>query len=228
MDYLTEQYRRALEAIADAADKAGRKPGDVRLVAISKTFPADNIMELYRLGQRHFGENRVQELETKAAALPGDIQWHMIGHLQSNKAAKAVALSSFIHSADSPALLSRLDRLAGELQRRPRVLLEVNISGESSKSGVDTDSAMQLASVAVLCKNLEFAGLMTMAPYQAGETELHHIFGSARELRDRMEREFSVNLPELSMGMSGDFHIAIAEGSTLVRIGSAIFGRRQP
>jgi len=225
-DYLLRQYEEVKTAVAEAAKAAGRKPEDVKLVAVSKTFPAEDIAALYREGQRLFGENRLQELDPKAAALPADIQWQVIGHLQSNKAGRAVELAECIQSVDSVKLLNRLDRLAGEFGKKVKILLELNISGEASKFGADEDAARELAKVAISCQHLTFSGLMTMAPYEAPEPELHHIFGSLRQVRDRLESEFGVSLPELSMGMSGDYRIAIAEGATMVRIGTAIFGRR--
>ena len=225
-DYLEQQYHQVLAAVADAAVKAGRRPEEVQLIAVSKTFPAEDIATVRGFGQRRFGESKLQELEPKTAALPADIEWHLIGHLQSNKAAKAVACAAWIHSVDSAKLLERLERLAGEAGRRLNILLELNISGETSKFGADDRAAMELARAAASCRNLSWQGLMTMAPIDADDRELHRVFGGLRELRDRMEREFGRKLPALSMGMSGDFPVAIAEGATLVRIGTAIFGKR--
>ncbi len=225
-DYLIRQYEQVKADVAAAAVKAGRRPGDVRLIAVSKTFPAADIAAVYDCGQRLFGESKLQELEPKTAALPADIEWHLIGHLQSNKAAKAVACASCIHSVDSVKLLERLERLAGEVGRRVDILLEFNLSGESSKFGAGDADAMALAQAAACCRNLRWRGLMTMAPLDADEMGLHRVFGGLRRLRDRMAAAFGVELPELSMGMSGDYHVAIAEGATLVRIGTAIFGKR--
>lgn len=226
MDYLRRQYDEVRECVAAAAIAAGRHPDEVRLIAVSKTFPADDIAELYDHGQRLFGESKIQELDDKAPLLPADIEWHLIGHLQGNKAAKALKYASCIHSVDSIKLLERLERLAAEGSRKVKFLLELNLSGEETKFGAGSDEAMRMAEAAASCVNLQFSGLMTMAPYEATETELHRIFGGLRELRDRMEVKCGVTLPELSMGMSGDFRIAVAEGATLVRVGTAIFGRR--
>ncbi len=215
------------DSLAEAALAAGRDPASVRLLAVSKTFPASDVLEAYAAGQRLFGENRVQELEVKAPALPKDIEWHLIGHLQSNKAAKAVALASWIHSIDSERLLERAGRIAAESGARPGVLLEVNVSGEESKFGArDLDAALRLAEKAAGTASLRFAGLMAMAPLDADEALRRRVFSGLRELRDRMERELSIKLPELSMGMSLDFKEAVMEGSTIVRIGTAIFGGR--
>lgn len=225
-DYVKEQLLQVRESVAMAAVKSGRKAEDVKLLAVSKTFPCEAVTAAYEAGQRLFGENKVQELETKVPVLPKDIQWHLIGHLQSNKALKAVTLAHSIHSVDSVKLLQRLDRLAGESNCRPEILLELNISGEESKFGAGVPEAMALASEAVKASNLSFKGLMTMAPFDVDEKTLRTVFSGLRKLRDAIEAEFSVKLPELSMGMSGDYAIAIEEGSTLVRIGTAIFGKR--
>lgn len=225
-DYLIRQYDEVRESVAVAAAKAGRSPDEVRLIAVSKTFPAADIAALYAHGHRLFGESKIQELETKAVALPADVEWHLIGHLQSNKAAKALQYASCIHTVDGLRLLERLDRLAGESGRTADFLLELNLSGEMTKFGLAADEARRLAAAAAACRHLKFRGLMTMAPYEASEAELHRLFGGLRELRDLMENDCGLKLPELSMGMSGDYRIAVAEGATLVRIGTAIFGKR--
>lgn len=226
MSHIQNQLAEIKERINAAAASVGRFPDEVTLVAVSKTFPVENIMTAYQAGQRVFGENRISELIEKVPALPDDIQWHMIGHLQSNKAAKAVELTSCIHSVDSVKLINRLDRLAGENDVAPRILLEINISGEASKHGAPGSGAASLAEAAAACDNIKTVGLMTMAPYGAPEAELRQVFGGLRELRDRLEASTGMTLPELSMGMSGDFEAAIKEGATLVRVGSAIFGKR--
>lgn len=227
MNHIKEQLAEIRSSIKEAAKSAGRNPAEVKLVAVSKTFPPEAVSMAYSEGQRIFGENKVQELEVKCPALPGDIEWHLIGHLQSNKALKAINLASWIHSVDSIKLLKRIDRLAEENSLKPNILLELNISGEGSKFGLtDEKAAMDLAEAAVECKNISFKGLMTMAPFDAEENELRNVFSGLRGLRDRIEKKFSVKLPELSMGMSSDYKIAIEEGATFVRIGTAIFGKR--
>jgi pyridoxal phosphate enzyme (YggS family) len=226
-EYVPGQLERVREEIAVAAEDAGRLPESVTLVAVSKTFPKEAVEAAYAAGQRIFGENRVQELAEKRPALPDDIEWHLIGHLQSNKAAQAIALAHAIHSVDTEKLISRLNRLADAAPRKPRLLVEVNISGEKTKFGADKDAAMRLAELAAGCENIDFQGLMTMAPFGADSRELRGIFAATRELRDSMQREFGIELPVLSMGMSSDFREAIAEGATLVRVGTAIFGNRQ-
>ena len=214
--------------IAEYAIASGRAADAVRLLAVSKTFPAADIAEARETASQFmFGENRVQELAEKAPVLPDDIQWHIIGHLQSNKAAKAAELAHWVHSVDSEKLLNKLQAGAEAANRTLNILLEVNWTGEESKSGIrEADEALRLAERTVSCKNLSLRGLMTMAEFDATEARLRETFSGVRELRDRMERELGLTLPELSMGMSGDFREAILEGATIVRIGTAIFGRR--
>lgn len=213
--------------ILQAAEKAGRNPAEVKLIAVSKTFPVEAVMEAYDAGQRLFGENRVQEMTLKAEKLPVDIEWHLIGHLQSNKAGNAIKTAKYIHSVDSDKLLLRLDHLAGENSKKQKILLEINISGEESKFGISDDKTMlEVAERALACKNVELAGLMTMAPFGAGSYELHKIFSGLRERRDKIEQKFCIKVSELSMGMSSDYEIAISEGATFLRIGTAIFGKR--
>jgi pyridoxal phosphate enzyme (YggS family) len=225
---IAENLRRIREEIEGIAVGSGRKSDSVRLLAVSKTRTLGEIEEARDAGQLAFGENRVQELEEKAPALPRDIEWHLIGHLQSNKAAKALRLAAWIHSVDSVSLLQRLDRLAGELEARPYILLEINVSGESSKFGVKEEDAMaELAEAAASCRNLHWKGLMTMAPFDADEATLHRVFGGLRNLRDTWSARHGIPLSELSMGMSSDYAAAIREGATIVRIGSALFGHRQ-
>jgi len=214
------------ERIATAAVKAGRDPATVRLVAVSKTVPGAAIAEAYAAGQRRFGENRVQELRAKAPQLPADCEWHLIGHLQDNKVRHAVQSAAWLHALDSAERIRRVNRIAGEESRRPVVLIEVNLSGEATKFGAAGDDVRALVEEALRSPHLDCRGFMTMAPYAAPAAELHRIFGGLRELRNRLAAEFGAALPELSMGMSGDFETAIAEGATLVRVGTAIFGSR--
>lgn len=225
--YVKNQLEGVKEKIAAAAGKAGRKPKDVKLIAVSKTFPPDAVLSAFEAGHRLFGENRVQELIDKADKLPDEILWHLIGHLQGNKAAKAISLADCIHSIDSEELIGRVNRIAGEKKKKQKIFLELNVSGESTKFGIrDENEIMKCAEAAVKAPNLKLDGLMTMAPFNAEDWQLHKIFASLRELRDKLGKEFGVKIPELSMGMSSDYEIAIAEGSTIVRIGTAIFGKR--
>jgi pyridoxal phosphate enzyme (YggS family) len=221
-----KQFLEMQAAVAQAVVAAGRPARSARLLAVSKTVPQDLVMDSYAAGAREFGESRPQELAEKAAKLPADCIWHMIGHLQANKVRPVVRCAAWIHSVDSLDLLQRIDRIAGEEGKRPSVLFEVNVSGEESKFGLAPSAVPALVEAGLACANLRLAGLMTMAPYDAPETELRKIFGGLRQLRDELQARFNIQLPELSMGMSGDFPIAVAEGATIVRIGTAIFGER--
>lgn len=227
MSKLSDQLANVLNAVNETAAAAGREPGEVRLLAVSKTFPASDVLEAYHAGQREFGENRVQELEQKVPALPRDIVWHLIGHLQSNKAAKAAELADWVHSVDSVKLVNKLSDAAQKAGKTLKILLEVNVSGEESKYGIRTkEELFQVAEAAASAPAIEWKGLMTMAPADAKGEELNAVFSGLRQMRDELEQKYSVKLPELSMGMSGDYPAAIAEGATIVRIGTAIFGGR--
>jgi hypothetical protein len=222
---LEEQLLQVRAAVAEAAKAAGRDPQTVKLLAVSKTFPASDIQQAWEAGQRAFGENRVQELSEKAPVLPADCEWHLIGHLQHNKVKQALEHAAWIHSVDSLSLLRRLNLLAEQMGKSPKILLEVNVSGEESKFGLKPSEVRDLVLDAQggPCR---LCGLMTMAPLGAEEAVLHSVFGGLRTLRDEVSAATGQPLPELSMGMSGDFRVAIAEGATIVRIGTAIFGHR--
>ena len=222
MSSFSEEYHALEQELAAVLQECGKAADSVKILAVSKTFPAEAIQEAYACGVRCFGENKVQELSEKAQNLPDDIEWHFIGHLQSNKAAKAVQYAAWIHSVDSLKLLNKLDRAAGELGKKPVILLEVN-SGEASKSGVDYNDLPALAEAAANAQNLQFKGLMTMAPLGADSSQLTEIFSLLAALKAECCKRFDAVLPELSMGMSGDFPEAIACGATIVRIGSRIF-----
>ena len=227
MSVLVENYQRVLDSVRQAARDAGRTPDSVRLLAVSKTFPPEDIRTVFEAGQLCFGENKVQELQIKVPVLPTEIEWHLIGHLQSNKAAKAVEYSSWIHSVDSVHLAQKIAGAAERLNKKVKILLEVNISGEESKFGLHSFEDTAPAAEAVLqFPELHLCGLMTMAEPGVPEARLRSTFSGLRSLRDRLETEFRIPLPELSMGMTSDYREAILEGSTIVRIGSAIFGGR--
>ena len=221
---ITENLEQVRERIKAAEQAAGRPNGSVRLLAVSKTYPMESIQEAFRDGQTAFGENKVQELAVKEPLLK-EAEWHLIGHLQSNKVRAALALAVWIHSVDSLELMKRIERIAAEDGRKAKLLLEVNVSHEESKFGM-TDAEVEETVLAAQEGPCPCVGLMTVAPATASDQELHHVFGQLRELRDRMAQKTGVALPELSMGMSGDMEIAIAEGATIVRIGTAIFGAR--
>jgi PLP dependent protein len=220
------------ERIAAAARRAGRRQEEIALMAVSKTFPAELIREAYKAGQRMFGENRVQEFEKKAAALQelADAEWHMIGHLQTNKAAKAAELFSAVDSVDSLRLAEKLNTAAKRASKRLPVLIEINVGGEAAKSGIAPDSPdlEHLLVAAPQLTALQFCGLMTIPPFTEDSQQARPYFRRLRELRDQIAARHlpAVNLDVLSMGMSHDFEVAIEEGSTCVRVGTGIFGER--
>ncbi len=216
------------ERIARAAARADRKPEEIVIVAASKTFPAEAIRAAYDAGIRAFGENRVQEWESKQAEL-ADIKpsWHLIGHLQSNKARRASRLFDWIDSVDDPALAVKLDDAAGEANEWLAVLLEVQIDPTGTKSGVAQVDLPALAEAIVQMPHLQLRGLMAIPPFCDDPRDARPCFRRLRRLRDDLEQSLRRPLPELSMGMSHDFEIAIEEGATQVRIGSAIFGERR-
>ena len=225
-NHIKENLEYIREEITRAEKTADMPSGTVKLLVVSKTFPSECILTAYNCEQRVFGENKVQELEEKVLKLPKCIEWHLIGHLQSNKVAKAVELAHYIHSVDSEKLILKIDRIAKEKNKKPKILLEVNISEENSKFGLNIKDVESCVTTAIKCHNLELVGLMTMAPYEANKTELNRIFSTLRIERNKLEQKFVIKLPELSMGMSSDFKTAIANGATIVRIGTVIFGNR--
>jgi len=220
------------DQIAEAAQQVGRRPEEITLVAVSKTKPLELVKLAYELGITHFGENRVQEALPKIAAFhPQDIHWHMIGHLQSNKAGKVIGQFGCIHSIDSLHLAEILNRQAASLnltgsQRQP-VLLQVNISGETSKEGLEPEMVISLTHQIATLEHLEIQGLMTIAPLVDNPEKARPVFRALRELRDRLQNEVpECSWQHLSMGMTDDYQVAIEEGATIVRIGRAIFGER--
>jgi PLP dependent protein len=225
MDDFPSRLARIHDAIASAAQKAGRDPAEIELLAVSKTQPAEAINEAMRAGITHFGENKVQEAQGKIEELGRGV-WHLIGHLQSNKAKDAVRLFDSIDSVDRADLASEINHRADALGKIQNVLLQVNIAGESTKFGCAPDAARALAEVMNALPRLCLRGLMTIAPYSPDPEKSRPHFAGLRELRDKIEADTGLRLPVLSMGMSGDFAGAIAEGSTCVRIGTALFGER--
>ncbi|MFZ0815012.1 MAG: YggS family pyridoxal phosphate-dependent enzyme [Candidatus Sulfotelmatobacter sp.] len=229
---ISENIAAVRERIAGAARRAGRTLDDITLMAVSKTHPPERIREAYDAGQRLFGENRVQEFSGKAEALADlrDAEWHLIGHLQTNKAAKAVELFRAIDSVDSLKLAKRLDAAARVLGKKLDVLIEVNVGGEAAKSGIALDSPAldELLIAAPRLEALAFRGLMTVPPFADDPEEARPYFRNLHELRDTLAARKlpAVAMDELSIGMSHDFEIAIEEGSTCVRVGTAIFGER--
>ena len=239
MTALAENLERLEKAISLACREAGRGRGEVELMAVSKTYPAATIAEAAGLGMRLFGENRVQEFASKATDAAGlrsacgkeDLRMHLIGHLQSNKAARAVELFDGIDSVDSLRLAERLNEAAGKLGKRLPVLIEVKLSPEETKAGLkpESDEAARLLERLPDLEHLDTQGLMTIAPWGVAEDVTRACFRSLREWRERWAAAYpKLSLDVLSMGMSGDFALAIAEGATRVRIGTALFGKRAP
>jgi pyridoxal phosphate enzyme (YggS family) len=226
MSSLLENLESVREKIASAAERSGRDPSEVGLVAVSKTRPAETIREASEAGQLIFGENRVQEALAKIPLLSGKLRWHLIGHLQSNKVRKALPHFELIHGVDSPDLARDIDRIAAEEGLFPRILLEVNVSGEGSKHGFDPGALERHLEELLALPRLQIEGLMTMAPLAPDAEASRPHFRALRELRDRLSLSAGIPFPSLSMGMSGDFEVGVEEGATLVRIGSAIFGGR--
>ena len=213
--------------IAAACQRAGRDPSEVEVIAVTKTHGAEVVKEAWDAGLRIVGENKVQEAAWKKPASVTGPMWHLIGHLQSNKVRKALELFDFFHSVDSVALGDRMNTIAEDMGASPHILLEVNVSGEKSKSGMKPEEVRDvLAHIAQSCPRITVEGLMTMAPFSENPEDARPYFRKLRELRDAMEKELGVGLPRLSMGMSGDYEVAVEEGATWVRLGTVLFGER--
>lgn len=225
--FLASNLREIRQRMARSASRAGRAAEAITLVAVSKTFPPEAIRDAYELGVRHFGENRVQEWESKRATVTGlDATWHLIGHLQSNKARRAANLFSRVDSVDSIALAQKLDATAATEGNRLKVLIEVHQGGEETKSGVPEADLPALTKGMAHLRNLELLGLMTIPPYFEEPERVRPYFRRLRELRDKTGAQLGLPLTVLSMGMSHDFEIAIEEGATEIRVGTGIFGQR--
>lgn len=216
------------QRIRAAAEKAGRDPSSVRLVAVSKTRPATDIVEAFQAGQTVFGENYVQELAAKLDQVLEAVQWHVVGHLQSNKIKYIAGRVALIHSVDRLSLAEEISRQWGRLDLVCPVLIQVNISGESTKSGTTEAGALQLVRESALLPNIRVQGLMTMPPFFDDPEAARPCFAELRRLARTIAATGipNVEMRELSMGMSGDFEVAIQEGATLVRVGTALFGER--
>jgi hypothetical protein len=227
---LKQRLEQVKERIRQAAESCNRDADSIRLVAVSKTIAADTVREAIEAGVTILGENYVQEARDKFNALVQyPVSWHFIGHLQSNKAKYGVRLFDLIHSVDSLKLARELDKQAAKVDKVQHILVQVNISGEDTKSGISADEAPGLIAEISQLKNIAVKGLMTMPPYFYQPEKVRPFFAALRELRDRIKAQSlpHVSMDELSMGMTGDFEVAIKEGATLVRIGTAIFGERQ-
>lgn len=228
---LRSRLAQVRERIATAASRSGRDSTEVTLVAVSKTHPATAVREALSAGVTDFGENRVQEAESKIPLLKdAGAQWHLIGHLQANKARRAVRLFEVIHTVDSTSLAQRLDRACGDEQRQElRILIQVDLAGEATKSGVAENMLSDLVESMRQCPRLRLTGLMALPPFFEDPEQVRPFFKRLRELRDEIQAggHFGDRRGELSMGMSHDFEVAIEEGATIVRVGTAIFGERK-
>ena len=219
---LRERHARLLARLRDVAGANGHDPARLQIVGVTKTHPVEVVRAAVAAGIARLGESRIQEAEPKVEAAP-DTEWHFIGRLQSNKARRAIRAFRVIHSVDGLDLLARLDALAREEGRRPRLLLQVNVAAERQKAGLAPDD---LRLVTEAPRGADLVGLMTIAPMGAGEAGARRVFARLRHLRDELQERLGIGLPELSMGMSADAEAGAAEGATLVRIGTALFGTR--
>ena len=214
------------QRINGACDRAGRSPGSVMLLAVTKSQPPEVVSQAARLGLNVFGENKVQEAKAKIPLCPGHLRWHMIGHLQSNKCRDAIDLFQMLEGVDSLPLAEELNKRADQAAKTMPILLEVNIVGEASKFGYPPEQLLAELPRINACQRLEVHGLMTVPPWAVEPEKVRPIFRRLRELKQQCEQVLGAPLPSLSMGMSGDFEVAIEEGATIVRIGTALFGPR--
>ncbi len=226
-DYgIQERLASVRERMAAACDRAGRHPDEVRLVAVSKTYPPDMVEAAVRGGCDCFGESRVYEALPKIEVCPGHLEWHFVGHLQRNKVQQVVPAFALIHAVDSLRLLERVETVADAVGKRAAICLEVNVSGESSKFGLAPADVPTVLEAANAMPHVDVQGLMTMAPFSPEAESARPVFRRLRECRDRWAAQSGFALETLSMGMTNDFEVAIEEGATLVRVGTGIFGRR--
>ncbi len=225
MSSFQDRYEAVKAEISRACSRAGRNGADVVLVAVSKTFPPESVEEARSCGATVFGENRVQEALAKAA-LCGSAEWHLIGPLQRNKIRRALSLFTVIHSIDSIPILEAVSAMQEETGARPGILLEINVAGEASKHGFKPEEAASAVRRALELGNIELRGFMTVPPWTPEPESSRKYFAALRELRDSVEKVCGVCLPDLSMGMSCDYPVAIEEGATFVRVGTALFGHR--
>jgi pyridoxal phosphate enzyme (YggS family) len=223
---VAENLERVRGQIATAAAKAGRSTSDIELVAITKTHPAEKVREAVDAGHTLFGESRVQEARAKIPELPSNLRWHFVGHLQKNKVRHALPLFELFHGVDSLALAQEMNRIADEEGRHPGVLLEVNVAEQGSKFGFKAETLRVEMESLLALPRLSIEGLMCIPPLADEAEASRTFFVQLRDLRDSLEKEFDLKLPHLSMGMTKDFWIAVEEGATLVRVGTAIFGER--
>lgn len=223
---VVETYGNVQRVIAEACAKSGRCVEDIEVIGVTKTHGPDVVCEAWEAGIRIFGENKIQEAAAKIPQSVSQAEWHLLGHLQRNKVRPALELFSVIHSVDSLRLAEQIERIAEEAGHRPQILLEVNVSGESSKDGMRPEAAHEVIEYIMGCRNITWMGLMTMAPFSPDPEMARPVFAKLRDLRDQWEQTYGVGLPKLSMGMSNDYRIAVEEGATWLRLGTVLFGHR--
>ena len=224
---IAQNFEAVQTLVAQAAQAAGREAGGIELVAVSKTQPPEAIRQVIDCGHLLFGESRLQEARAKIPTLPAKVRWHFIGHLQKNKIRQALPLFELFHGVDSLALAGDMSRIAAELGLFPKILLEVNVAGEASKFGFSPEELRSELEALLALDRLQILGLMTIAPFAEEAEPSRKYFALLRNVRDELQTSFKVQLPHLSMGMSGDYAVAVQEGATIVRIGTAIFGPRR-
>ena len=224
---IAENLETVRAVITESERRSGRLAGSVELIAVSKTHPPEIVRQAVDADQLLFGENRVQEAKAKIPDLPAKLRWHLIGHLQTNKIRQALPLFEVIHGVDSVELLDEIQRVAGDLGLFPRVLLQVNVAGESSKFGFSPQRLLSQVGQISRADRVQVEGLMTIPPPVPNAEDSRRYFVQLRQLRDRLAMESQFPLPHLSMGMSGDYRVAVEEGATYVRVGTAIFGERR-
>ena len=226
MQSICDSYQKTKSQIETAAKKAGKKISEIEFIAVSKTWPIEVISELVDCGHKVFGENKVQEIETKVPNMSSSLEWHFIGHLQRNKVRKVLPLVNMIHSVDSLQIAKRINDIASDLGLFPKVLLQVNNADEASKHGFTKDGIYESIDELLKLERVEIEGLMVIPPFDPDPEKVRPYFVNLRNLRDELEEMSGIKLPTLSMGMSNDFEVAIEEGATSVRVGSSIFGKR--
>ncbi|WGS65556.1 YggS family pyridoxal phosphate-dependent enzyme [Marinitoga aeolica] len=226
MDFIKKNLEEITQSIKIYAEKANRNYSDVLLVAVSKTFPVEYIKEAYNFGIKDFAENKAQELRKKAEELKEyDIKWHFIGRIQTNKVKYIVPIAEYIHSVYREKEIAEIDKIAKKHNKIQKILIEMNISGEETKGGISENELEDLLEIAKKYDNVKVTGLMTMAPYTDDEEVIKKVFCGLKEIKEKYVKNYP-DLKELSMGMSNDYHVAIQCGSTMLRIGSSIFGKR--
>ncbi len=226
MSTIAERLQAVCERVAGAERRANRSPGEVKLIVVSKTWPASIVEEVVFAGSLALGENKVQDMMEKSQIMSSEVEWHFIGGLQRNKVRKVIGVSSMIHTVDSLKLAKYMNQVAADLGKRPKVCLQVNLAQEETKGGFLKDELEFEIEEMLGLENLDLRGLMSLPPFFSDPEKVRPWFSELRELKETLVSRYACKLPELSMGMSHDFEIAIEEGATMVRVGSAIFGSR--